>query len=141
MEARRILIIANQTAGGQHLKEEVRRRLHEGPCVFRLLVPATPPHDHLWTEGEATALATRRRDEAVAGLRELGADVDGVVGDASPIQAIDDLLYDDSFDEVIVSTLPPGASRWLKQDLAHRIERRFKLPVTVITAAEDAARA
>jgi hypothetical protein len=26
--------------------------------------------------------------------------------------------------------LPPGASRWLKQDLPHRVERSFSVPVT-----------
>lgn len=34
------------------------------------------------------------------------------------------------FDEVILSTLPPGVSRWLKQDLPHRLERHFDIPVT-----------
>ncbi|MGH2819643.1 MAG: hypothetical protein ACRDJ5_03205 [Actinomycetota bacterium] len=140
MEARRILIVANQTAGGEHLKEEVRRRIEEGPCTFKLLVPAAPPYDHVWTEGECIAIATKRRDEGIAGLRELGADIEGDIGDANPVQAIDDLLYGERFDEVILSTLAPGASRWLKQDLPHRVERRFKLPVTVITAAPDFTR-
>lgn len=105
--ARRILIVANQTAGGDHLKEEVRRRLSEEGCTFKLLVPATPPYDHMWTEGEVLAIANRRRDEAIEGLRGIGAEIDGVVGDASPIQAIDDLLYHESFDEVILSTFAP----------------------------------
>lgn len=28
----------------------------------------------------------------------------------------------------------------MKQDLPHRVERRFKLPVTLVTAAKDAVR-
>jgi hypothetical protein len=34
---------------------------------------------------------------------------------------------------VILSTLQPGASRWLKQDLPHRLERTFGVPVMQIT--------
>jgi hypothetical protein len=39
----------------------------------------------------------------------------------------------------VVSTLPLGVSRWLKQDLPHRAERQFRLPVTHIEA-EPAAK-
>jgi hypothetical protein len=134
LDPRRILIVANQTAGGPHLQHVVRERMQAGACRFRLLVPATAPRDHVWTEGQVVALAERRKDEAVSGLRELGADIDGVVGDASPVEAIGDTLLEESFDEIILSTLPPGASRWLRQDLPHRIERRFGRTVTLVVA-------
>jgi len=131
MEPRNILIVANQTAAGAHLKALVRDRMAAGSCRFTLLVPATPSGEHLtWTEGEARALAEERLAEAVAGLRELGADVEGRVGDPRPLSAIGDALLERAHDEIVVSTLPPGASRWLKQDLPHRVERQFLLPVT-----------
>ena len=39
---------------------------------------------------------------------------------------------------MIISTLPPGLSRWIHQDLPHRLERRIALPVThVITPFGD----
>jgi hypothetical protein len=43
--------------------------------------------------------------------------------------AIDDALRRHAVDEIIISTLPPGLSRWLRQDLVHRVTRRFDLPV------------
>jgi hypothetical protein len=53
---------------------------------------------------------------------------------ADPIKAIGAYLRYREFDEIIVSTLPRGISRWPHQDLPHRIERKFHLPVAVITA-------
>lgn len=140
MEPRRVLIVANQTAAGEHLKREVQRRIAEGPCRFTVLVPATPPQEHVvWTEGEAHALAERRMTEAMAGLRQIGAEVEGVVGDPRPVEAIADLLLTQGFDEIVLSTFPSGASRWLKQDLPHRVERRFGLPVTHVIGEQAPA--
>jgi hypothetical protein len=96
-------------------------------------VPATPPHEHaMWTEGEAHTIARKRMDEALARFRAAGADADGMVGDANPVRAIDDALLAQPYDEIILSTLPSGVSRWLKLDLPHRVEQRFELPVTTV---------
>lgn len=133
MEPRRILVVANQTACGDELLEVVRQRVADGPCRFTLLVPATPPREHVtWTEGDARSLAKRRLAEAMERMTSVGAEVDGVIGDASPLQAIDDVLLEQPHDEIILSTLPVGISRWLKMDLPHRVEQRFALPVTTL---------
>jgi len=134
MEPRRILIVANQTAGGSHLKQVVRKKIEEGPSVFTLLVPASHT-DGSWSEGQVHAAAEDRMNEALAGLREVGAKVEGIVGDHRPIHAIADTLAEQpQFEEIIVSTLPVGVSRWLKQDLPHRVERVFRLPTTHVVA-------
>ena len=138
MAEKRILIVANQTAAGAHLKDLVKKRVKEGPCSFVLLVPATPPHGTLtYTDEETTELATRRMRDALEGLRRAaGAEIEGQVGDGSPADAVQALMqienveHHQPFDEIILSTLPPGISRWLKQDLAHRFERRYGVPVT-----------
>jgi hypothetical protein len=134
----RYLVVANQTLAGKHLLDRVRECLSEGTCTFHVVVPATSPSDHaVWTEGEAMALAQERLDAALAAFRELGADADGEVGDPSPVEAIRDALRDREFDGIILSTLPPGISRWLRQDLPSRVEKEFDLPVThVIGEAE-----
>ena len=56
--------------------------------------------------------------------------IDGEVGDASPILAVDDALRHRTVDHVVVCTLPIGMSRWLKMSLPNRIERKHKVPVT-----------
>jgi GABA permease len=133
MEPRRILVVANQTACGDELLDVVRQRVADGPCRFTMLVPATPPREHVtWTEGDARSLAKRRLAEAMERMESVGAEVEGVIGDASPLQAIDDTLIDNPHDEIILSTLPVGISRWLKMDLPHRVEQRFALPVTAL---------
>ncbi len=132
---RRYLVVANQTLCGRPLVDKVRELMAEGPCQFHLVVPATHPHEHLtWTEGGATAIARHRLEEALFELRALGADVGGEVGDERPVDAVGDALRASlGFDAILLSTLPPGLSRWLGQDLPHRLERAFSLPVVQVT--------
>lgn len=138
---RRYLVVANQTLGGDHLADKVRQCVAEGPARFHILVPATQPQDHaVWTEGEARALAQQALDRALERFRQLGADADGEVGDESPLEAIGDAVRDQEFDEIILSTLPPGMSRWLRQDLPHRVERSFEIPVTHVVGQPEANR-
>jgi hypothetical protein len=135
---RRYLVVANQTLGGEHLAAAIRTRHQEGPAKFHVVVPATHPQDQAtWTEGEARANAERQLSTALERFREMGTDVDGEVGDESPLQAIGDAIGAETYDEIILSTLPTGASRWLRQDLPHRVERSFGLPVTHVTAAAE----
>jgi hypothetical protein len=128
---RRYLIVANQTFASDQLVEKVQDVLAAGPAKFHLVVPATPTREHLiWTEGAAHEVAERNLEAAIALFSELGAEVDGEVGDANPIEAIHGALRGQSFDEIILSTLPLGLSRWVKQDLPHRVRRVFGLPVS-----------
>jgi hypothetical protein len=131
----RYLIVANQTLAADQLTEQVRRLLAEGECSFHIVVPATHTRDQaFYTEGASHAVAERRLEAALERFRGLGCEADGEVGDSSPFLAVRDcILADGSYEGVILSTLPPGASRWLKQDLPHRLERTFGLPVTHLT--------
>jgi hypothetical protein len=128
----RYLIVANQTLAADQLTERVRQLLAEGECNFHIVVPATHTRDQAFhTEGADHAVAEKRLDAALERFRALGCDADGEVGDASAFLAVRDcLLADGSYTGIILSTLPPGVSRWLRQDLPHRLERTFGLPVT-----------
>jgi hypothetical protein len=135
---RSYVIVANRTIGGEHLVEKVRECLASGPCRFHLVVPIELPPGQNWTEGEVLDEAQKRLEAAASRFRELGADVDGEVGDSNPIQALDDAMLRGSYDEIILSTLPPGPSRWLKLDLPHRAAGHFSIPVThVVGEAPD----
>ena len=137
---RRYLVVANQTLGQPKLLETLLERAESAPSDFHLLVPATLAHDPVrWTPTEAAAIARRRLDRALTLFRDLGLNVHGEVGDPSPIVAIGEALRHRHFDELILSTLPPGPSRWLRRGLPGRIEQLFSLPVTLVTAVSEAA--
>ena len=130
----RYLIVANQTLCGDALLERVRRLVAEAPCSLHVVVPATHTKDQaFYTEGGAHAVAEKRLEAALERFRGLGVEVDGEVGDASPMLAVRDCLMTGHYAGVILSTLPAGVSRWLKQDLPHRLERTFGVPVLQIT--------
>ena len=136
------LIVANQTLGGAELRDRVLELAASDPCEFYLVVPATAPKEHLtWTEGEARTIAARRLAEGLAQLRAAGVTVDGEVGDASPILAVDDALRHRLVDRVIVCTLPIGLSRWLKLSLPDRIERKHKVPVDHLVVQPETTQA
>ena len=135
---RRYLIVANQTLTGPHLVSEARSRNAAEPSTFHLLVPATRSHaGAMWTEGEAMARAGKQLEQALEDMQAAGLDVTGELGDESPVQAVGDVLRRESFDEIIVSTLPPGLSRWLKLDLPHRLQKTYDLPVKHVMPSRD----
>jgi len=62
-----------------------------------------------------------------------GREVTGSLGDAEPLMAIHDAINLGRYDEIIISTLPRRASRWLKLDLVSKA-RGTGLPVTHVEA-------
>jgi hypothetical protein len=62
-------------------------------------------------------------------MQEAGLNVNGSVGDSDPVVAVHETWDPRRFDEIVISTLPTGASRWLQIDLPHRIERMTDAPV------------
>ncbi|HEX8105965.1 MAG TPA: hypothetical protein VF533_25330 [Solirubrobacteraceae bacterium] len=136
MESTRVLVVANRTAATPALLDAVRDRAAQSPCVFTLLVPSvahglmrvTDPEDAPTTEAEQTlALAMPLLEEAAGGP------VEGLIGGADPLDAIQDAVNLRGYDEIILSTLPTRVSRWLHIDLPRKLTG-LGLPVTTITA-------
>jgi hypothetical protein len=132
----RVLVVANRTAATPALIQAVRERAERGAATFTLLVPSSAhglhqlvdPEDQDRSEAEATLeLAVPLLEEAA------GRPVEPMVGVAEPLAAIQDALNLHGFDEVIISTLPPRVSRWLKLDLPHKVAG-LGVPVTTVTA-------
>jgi cell pole-organizing protein PopZ len=136
---RRYLIVANQTLTEAHLIAKVRELDRGGPCAFHVVVPATVPQDHPWTEGEVQGTARHRLEEGLALFRDAGVEATGQVGDADPVVAVEDVLREQAFDGIVISTLHPRISRWLKLDLPRRVEGLFGLPVIHVEGEEQPA--
>jgi hypothetical protein len=118
----RVLVVANRTAATHRLLEAVRRRANEGPCEFTLLVPdVTDRKAADWTL--ETALRLMRQPAR--------GKVDGLVGGPDPFESVQEPVRHGRFDEIIISTLPRRASKWLRRDLIRRVEG-LGLPVTAI---------
>lgn len=139
----RYLVVAHQTASSPELQRKVSALVAEDPAAeFAVLVPEEPGSTFTW-EGETVDLVRHRAEAAKTLLEEkAGARVfRTAVGAPEPLQAItDELLTHPGYDTLVICTLPPGVSRWLKLDLVHRAERKFGLRV-IHVVAEAAAQA
>jgi hypothetical protein len=135
---RHVLVVANRTLGEQHLLDELHRRQGRGEVAFHVVVPAShPTGTWTWTDDEAETGARQRLDALLATLAAAGIDATGEIGDANPVVAVEDLLRREPMDEIIVSTLPQGLSRWLAGNVVHRIQDHTGLPVTHIVAEQS----
>ena len=131
---RSYLIVANQTLTSESLREAITARLADGPIRTHVVVPLSPVGGRLtWDEQESRSVAQDRLDEVLGRLREMGAEADGEVGDRDPVMAVKDALRGRDIDEVIVSTLPKGLSRWLGEDVPSRLRDSVRVPVVVVT--------
>lgn len=135
VRTRQILLVANRTACGEHVRTAIESRASEGPCEVMLLVPAVRPRrGWTWDEQAARRDARLRMAAAAATLRRSGVDVSTVLGDFKPLDAIRDELRFHHYDEIIISTFPARISRWLRQDLPSRVAAETAIPVTYIAA-------
>ena len=151
----RYLVVANQTLHGAELRDELRERIKSGPCSFFVLVPNTSAADYnpeaatevlthpgTWwwatdyagpvNDDEAAAQARQRLKQMLGNLEALDLPVEGHLGSSDPLEAMEKVLADHQFDEIIVATLPRRVSRWLEAGLPQKAERRFGVPVTTI---------
>lgn len=121
------LLVAHQTAERRELLEVAKKlAAQDAHARFTLLVPATPVGDLMtWEEGETQEVARARARSASEALQRHGINLVGVrVGDADPVLAVDDeYVARRRYDAIVISTLPPGLSRWIKMDVVSRLRR------------------
>ena len=135
----KVLVVANRTAESPELLDALRIRSGRGPCEFTLLVPSTP-HGLAWAADMHAGgdEAEQHRKAFVEELREEGLDVgEAKVGDGDALAAIQDECNFNTYDELIVSTLPLHVSKWLRIDLPSKAQAATGLPVTHVVGSES----
>jgi hypothetical protein len=129
-ERTRILVVANRSVATPALLTHLRARAETGRCEFHLLVPDAPPgRAGDWLLRHAVRLFTRATGGPVAGKLARG---------TRPLDAIAAELGEHDYDEVILSTLAPWGSRWLREGLPDSVED-LGVPVTVVTPSGQRA--
>src|SRR5271155_5408367 len=134
-----VLVIANQTLGGQNLLNEVRSRAAQGDVHFRIVVPMTKPSAGLVIYDDAVRDASQVRvDLALSVLAAEGVQASGEVGDFDPYSAVHDAIGAHGRpDEIIISTKPAESSGWLRRDLIEKVTASTGVPVNHIVTDLD----
>jgi GNAT superfamily N-acetyltransferase len=125
---RRVLVVANETVDSARLHETIVASI--GDAVGAEVVVVAPALNDLlrhWLsdDDEARRAAESRLGDAVESLRDAGVAAVGCVGDADPLQAIDDALCFFAADTLIIATHPEAQSHWLARNLVDRARDRF----------------
>ena len=132
----RVLVVHDRTAATPVLLDAIRVRAARGPIEIRVLVPNPAPaewHPTHPERHEKADEAQRVLDQTLPLIQAAaGGMVDGVVSTRhDPMDAVEETLHEESFDEIIVATAPHSLERWLHIDLPHRLAH-FGLPVTTV---------
>ena len=139
-DEKRILVIANETVGGTALRDEIGRRSRGFRTDVLVVCPALNSRLKTWTSDDDAAreAAGERLDRSLARLRELGITAEGQVGEADPVQCIDDALRTFGADEVVIATHPEGRSHWLQRQVVENARERFALPIAHVVVDLEA---
>lgn len=125
----RYLLVANETAQSKELLDAVAEiNAHDTDAEFVIVIPAIPLNLLQQFEGTvktARGLAAQRAQSTRRHLESLGIRVRSTrIGNWDPYVAIEEELAIAKYGAIVLSTLPPGISRWLKMDLPSRVARR-----------------
>lgn len=142
----RLLVVANETVGGEALLREIRNRSHGRASEILVVTPAlTASRAAHWASDvdEAMELARQRLELSLIEIDRHGLRAKGEVGDSDPNMAVEDALRGFPADEIIISTHPPDRSRWLEQGVVEKAKEQIDLPITHVVVdltAESTAR-
>src|SRR5688572_11238608 len=145
MEPFRVLVVAAEEHVGDPLQRELAERADGRESEVRVVVPALTDSAFQHAAGavdQGLERAQEQLDESLADVRDSdAAHGEGLVGDADPILAIDDALYDFPADEILIVTHPENRARWMEADLFERASERFRQPIRHFVVENGSVRA
>ena len=142
----RILVVTDHADPSGALLDAIAHRAETGDVQFRIVIPNP-------ARAELHLLHPERHDKAHEAERVLrqaqplleraaGGPVIGTVSVRNdPMDAIEETIFSEPIDEIILDVPPHHVSSWLHQDLAHRLAH-FQIPVLTLDhdATDPAAR-
>ena len=135
-----VLVVANLAAPSDELLSALRERAEQGPVHFTLIVPSKPETTGApdkasagIVEGEPEAESSL--DGALAEFQDAGLEIDGQIGDAEPLAAIEDATNLGTFDEIIIAGSPQRVAGLMRVDLASKARAATGLPVRFVNSS------
>jgi hypothetical protein len=131
-DVRRVLVVANQTVGGEPLIDRLKESAADSPATFVMILPQGESGEH----GDAHA----RLAHTLERLNSEGLEAVGQVMDPDPFTAIQNALQFYPADEIIISTFPETRSGWMRSDLIERVKRITSKPVEHVVVEPQEAK-
>ena len=127
----RLLVIANETCTGSELFQTIRERADGSDSDVLIVAPALTARIRYWMSDEDAGIADagRRLEVSLERCGSAGVAARGALGDADPLQALDDAMRTFAPDEVVIATHPDGRSNWLEHGLVAQARERSPRPV------------
>jgi hypothetical protein len=129
---RHVVVVGNHTLLTDALRDRLLELVAEAPTALHVVAPVHTDDEVALGYWRGRTLA-ERLEHAVTSVT-----VDVGIGD--PVALVQRSARALHVDRVVLSTLPPGLSRWLDVDLAGRIRHVLDVPVEVVTAEGAPAR-
>jgi hypothetical protein len=142
IRSHRVLIVTDTAEPSRSLREAIRHRAENGDARFRLIVlnPAQAELHLLHPERHDKAAEAESVLRSTLPQLELAAHAP-VIGSVSvrhdPMDAIEETLFAEPVDEIILDVPAHRLSSWLHQDLEHRLVH-FHIPVLTIRHGDTA---
>ena len=130
-DVKRVLVVANQTVGGENLTRRLKEIAAETPSTFVVILPQG--------QGADAGDPHQRLARTIERLQGAGLEVAGQVMDPDPFTAIQNALQFYPADEIVISTFPETRSGWLRSDLIERVRRITAKPVEHLVQTEEAS--
>ena len=123
---RLVVVLGNHTLLADALRERLRAVVAGGDVDLHVVVPVRADDELDIGFWRGRALAER--------IAEPGVELTVDVGIDDPVPLVRKAVHGAHIDQIIVSTLPAGVSRWLHADVAGHLHHALNVPVEVVSA-------
>jgi hypothetical protein len=140
-KVKRALVVIDEGVSGRELTRSLTERIEAGIEEVFVVAPALPDSKLKLMMGDvddAIPPARERLEETLDALRDAGLKASGEVGDADPIQAMNDEVVKFDPDQIILVAHNEEEGSPIEKGLLEQAERDFDLPVLQLVVTREA---